>query len=371
MKKLVWTFSFGLLVAFPSISQKKNVTDAAMLMNKYNPMMGSEPAKKTVNEAKGFIDLAAVNPETAEDMKMHLYRGMVYFALIEVSTMDAMSGKTIDTALMRTYSEISKESFKKVMSDPKKSRTRDAQDFINQRADMYFNMGAESFNAHNFEQATQLFLGAYTVKQFLGEEFTDAYKYTTTCLKYASDSLIERKEFKKANELADAVLSEMPNNTEVLIVISEINLFKGDFVAAEKFINRALALDPNNKNLHYALGSAYIDLKQNEKAEEALRKALDIDPNYSDAQYQLGAHLVNWGGALQTEAGQLDLKDPRFKEMDKKAKDILLRGAVLLEKYIETSPNEYIVLKNLEEIYRRLDDSEKAMSYKKRAEAIK
>ena len=59
-------FSLLLLVSpLTLISQKQNVTDAALLMNKYNPMAGAVEAKKAVEKAKGFIDLAAVNPETS------------------------------------------------------------------------------------------------------------------------------------------------------------------------------------------------------------------------------------------------------------------------------------------------------------------
>lgn len=371
MKKLIFTISLGSLFAYSSFSQKKNVTDAAMIMNKYNPMMGVEPAKKSVNEAKGFIDLAAVNPETAEDMKMHLYRGMIYYALIEVAGMESMSGKTPDTAAIRTYAEISKASFKKVVNDPKKSKTKDAQDFINQRADMFFNMGVQSYNARNFEQATQVFLGAYSVKQFIGEEFKDAYTNVTLSLNYASDSLIVKKEFDKATQLAEAVLAEMPKNIDVYITLININLQKGDAVNAEKYLNKALALDPLNKQLYYVLGTSYIDLKQNEKAEEALRKAIEIDPNYSEAQYQLGAHLVNWAGDLQTEASNLDYKNPKVAELDKKASEILLKGSQVLEKYVEKNPNEKTVLEILYKTYYRLGDTEKAAQFKKRADAIK
>lgn len=374
MKRLFFTFSVGSLIAIApltSFSQKKNVTDAAMLMNKYNPMMGLEPAKKTVTEAKNFIDLAAVNPETAEDMKMHLYRGEIYFALIEVTGMDAMSGKEPDTALMRSYSEISKASFKKVINDPKKSKLKDAQDFINMRADMYFNMGIKLYNEKNFEQATQAFLGAYGVKQFIGEDFKDAYTNTTLSLNFAADSLIGKKEFDKATQLAEATLESMPKNIDVLITLVNINLQKGDPVVAEKYLNKALAIDPLNKQLYYVLGTSYIDLKQNEKAEEALRKAIEIDPNYSEAQYQLGAHLVNWAGDLQTEASNLDYKNPKVAELDKKANEILLKGSQVLEKYIEKNPNEKSVLEILFKTYYRLGDTEKANLYKKRADAIK
>lgn len=374
MKRLFLNFSIGSFMAIAplmSFAQKKNVTDAAMLMNKYNPMMGIEPAKKTVAEAKSFIDLAAVNPETVEDMKMHLYRGEIYFALIEVSSMDAMSGKMPDTALIRSYSEISKASFMKVMNDPKKTKVKDAQDFINMRSDMYFNMGIKLYNEKNFEQATQAFLGAYGVKQFIGEDFKDAYTNSTLSLNYAADSLIGKKEFDKATQLAEGAMEVMPKNIDVLITLVNINLQKGDPIAAEKYLNKALAIDPLNKQLYYVLGTSYIDLKQNEKAEEALRKAIEIDPNYSEAQYQLGAHLVNWAGDIQTEASNLDYKNPKVAELDKKANEILLRGSQVLEKYIETKPNEKTVLEILYKTYYRLGDTEKANLYKKRADAIK
>jgi tetratricopeptide (TPR) repeat protein len=371
MKKIFLTLSIGSFVAFSSFSQKKNVTDAAMLMNKYNPAMGLELAKKSVNEAKGFIDLAAVNPETAEDMKMHLYRGIVYYALIEVADMEASIGEVSDTALIRTYTETSKTSFKKVLSDPKKSKVRDAEEFINQRAETAFFKGIQFYNARNFEKSTTSFLEAYKAKKFLGEEFKDAYTNVTLSLNYATDSLINKKEFEKAIQLTEAVLAEMPNNIDVYITIININLQKGDSFIAEKYLNKALAIDPLNKQLYYVLGTSYIDLKQNEKAEEALKKAIEIDPNYAEAQYQLGAHLVNWAGDLQTEAGNLDYKNPKVAELDKKASEILLRGSQVLEKYVEKNPNEKTVLEILYKTYYRLGNTEKAVQFKKLADAIK
>ena len=85
-------------------AQKTNITDAAVLMKKYNPM-GGEKSVKLVNEAKGFIDKAAAHPETSESMKMHYYRGMIYFALVELESMKAMSGKTPDEDMVEKYSE--------------------------------------------------------------------------------------------------------------------------------------------------------------------------------------------------------------------------------------------------------------------------
>ena len=42
-------------------AQKTNITDAAVLMKKYNPM-GGEKSVKLVNEAKGFIGQSSSTP---------------------------------------------------------------------------------------------------------------------------------------------------------------------------------------------------------------------------------------------------------------------------------------------------------------------
>ena len=61
-----------------SFAQKANVTDAALLMKKYNPMAGLDASKKLLTKAKDFIDIASVNTETAGSAKMHKYRGEIY-----------------------------------------------------------------------------------------------------------------------------------------------------------------------------------------------------------------------------------------------------------------------------------------------------
>lgn len=375
MKANFLTAALGLfLVSAPLVStaQKKNVTDAAMLMKKYNPMAIMDPnTKKNVEEAKKFIDLAAVNPETAEDMKMHLYKGQIYYALVELTSVDVMKGIVVDKDLIKQNSDIATASFKKVIEDPKKTYKKDAEDFINFRSEMAFNMGIKAYNAKNYEQATQMFAGAYQVQKFLSNEYKEAYTNTTLSLNNYVDSLLKVKNYDKANEMSESILEMMPTNIDVIITLININLQKGDAVAAEKFLNKGLELDPKNKQLYYVLGTSYIDLKQNEKAEQSLNKALEIDPNYTEAQYQLGAHLFNWANELKYEAGQLDYKDPKVSQLEAQSKEVLGRALVVLEKFIEKNPNEKPVLDILYKTHYKLGNSEKAAEYKKRMEAIK
>ena len=375
MKANFLTAALGIfLISAPLVSsaQKKNVTDAAMLMKKYNPMAIMDPAtKKNVEEAKKFIDLAAVNPETAEDMKMHLYKGQIYYALVELTSVDAMKGLPVDKDLIKKNSEIATASFKKVIEDPKKTFKKDAEDFINFRSEMAFNMGIKAYNDKNFEQATQMFVGAYEVQKFLSNEYKEAYTNTTLSLNNYVDSLLKVKNYDKANEMAEAVLESMPSNIDIIISLININLQKGDAIVAEKYLNKGLELDPKNKQLYYVLGTSYIDLKQYEKAEASLNKAIEIDPNYSEAQYQLGAHLFNWANELKYEAGQLDYKDPNGPILEEKSKEVLNRALIVLEKYIEKNPNEKSVLDILYKTHYKLGNTEKAAEYKKRMEAIK
>ena len=161
---------FATQISFGAFAQKANVTDAALLMKKYNPMSGLDASMKLLIKAKGFIDLAAVNSETAESAKMHMYRGEIYFGLIEMAAMEAASNKTEqDEEKIKAYESIAKASFKKVLDDPKKEFIEDVKTFISFRSNMYFNMGISAYETNKFEMATQFFIGAVEVKSFLNE----------------------------------------------------------------------------------------------------------------------------------------------------------------------------------------------------------
>ncbi len=374
MKRNIIKLSAGIAftaLTFTSFAQKKNVTDAIMSYKKYNPMTnGIEPSKKTVEEARKFIDLAAVNPETAEDFKMHLFRAQIYYSLIEVATMDA-AANPLDEAKMKEYESISKASFKKVLEDPKKTWSADAQSFIWFRSDMIFNQGIEAYTNKKYEESLNAFLISYYLRMFLGEEYKDAEINTTLSLNNHVDKLLDAKEFDKAIISVNSVLEIFPNNIDALISMVNIYLQKEDVANTEVYINKALAIDANNKQLYYILGTSYIQLKQNDKAAEALSKAIEIDPEYNQALYQLGAHYYNWAAETRTAAMNLDMKDPKAKDLEKRANELFTLALIPLEKYIEKNPNEKSILDILYKTNTKLGRIEKGQEYKKRLEVLK
>jgi tetratricopeptide (TPR) repeat protein len=320
-----------------------------------------------LTKAKAFIDLAAVNTETAGSAKMHMYRGEIYFGLIEVAAMEsAATGTKPDEAILKEYEAIAKASFNKVLEDPKKEFVSDIQSFLNFRSDMYFNMGIKSFEKRNFEMATQLFVGTIEVKSFLNEKYPDAEVNAQLCLTRTVDSLLLLKSFDKALELANVVNKAVPSNLKILRSLIIINLQKGDNVASEKYLNESLALDSLDKELYYVLGSAYMSLKENEKADKALSKALKIDPAYSNAQYQLGAHLYNWAADLKKEAGQLPENDASYDPLMEKATAMQYRSLALIQAYDERNPCNKDVFEILQKSYSKLGDNDKSDAYKMR-----
>jgi tetratricopeptide (TPR) repeat protein len=367
--KLTAGIAFSALT-FGSFAQKKNVTDAIMTFKKYNPMAnGIEPSKKTVEEARKFIDLAAANPETVEDFKMHLYRAEIYYGLIEVANLDAAQNP-VDEAKMDEYEAISKASFKKVLEDPKKSYTSDAQTFMGLRSDFTFNLGLDAYTAKKYNESLELFLKAYQLRTFINEQYKDAEVNATISLNNFVDECIEAKEMEKAIAVVNKVLDVFPNNIDALLSMVNIYLQKDDVENTEVYINRALAIDQNNKQLYYILGTSYIKLENNEKAEASLKKAIEIDPEYNLALYQLGAHYYNWAAATRTAAMNLDMKDPKVKEMEARANELFTLALVPLEKYIEKNPNEKEILNILYKTNTKLGRIEKGLEYKKKLEEL-
>lgn len=341
MKKQLLLAGLSLVLSTAAFAQKKNLTDAILLMRKYDPTGQITENKKTVTEAKNFIDLAAANPETAQDSKMLFYRAQIYYALIETATLEtASTGTESDQSTLSAYKEVAIASFKKVIEDPKKAYSQDARTFINSKAAFIFELGIMAYNEKKYQQATTAFIAALEVKTFIGEFDTIAEENASFAASYAIEDLISAKKFDEALVFADKISAALPQNIGILISMVNINLQKGDVAATETSINKALALDPLNKQLYYVLGTSYMDKKENDKATAALKKALEIDANYNEALYQLGAHLYNLAVEKRNAGVELDYKNPKATQLEAEAMDLFKQALEPLEKYETLNPSE-------------------------------
>jgi tetratricopeptide (TPR) repeat protein len=249
-----------------------------------------------------------------------------------------------------------------------------------------FNAALSYDYSKQYEKAVPMYLKLAEIK----------YK-GTQCYVYASSSYRKSGETAKAKALIAKAREGNPTDKDLLLEVVNTSIEEGDAAAAESALAGAIENDPLNKQLHYTIGTIMIDLgsgalamhgdsvarsfdeklalkEKSEsyytKAEAALNKALEIDPDYVDAQYQQGAHLVTWAGIIKTEASKLPYGDASYQLLEDRGEATYKRALVPLEKYIAAFPKDKSVLTILFQIERNLKNTEKALAYKKRADAI-
>jgi tetratricopeptide (TPR) repeat protein len=108
-----------------------------------------------------------------------------------------------------------------------------------------------------------------------------------------------------------------------------------------------------------------------QEAESHFLKSLENDPSYTNALYQSGANYFAWANEIIKTANLLPFNDPKFPKMDAEAKEIQKKALIPLEKYIDTDPNDKNILDILYKTHRKLGNTEKALSYKARYDALK
>jgi len=381
-----------------AFGQKKNETSAAVVYKQQfqiNMMKGKmDDAKKSLIEAKEFIDLAAAHEDTKNNQKTLWLKGEIYAAFLTLGM------QTMDTNFIKVAGEdamdISIASFKQGYPLGKKYKS-DIKDAVNQKIVMLNNYAGMLYKAEQYNEAAELYTYQAKYNDAIAildssaiynaslcyekaEKFDKAaagyeklakvgYRGTTSAI-LASSAYRRAGDNAKAKAIIEEARKTNPSDKDLLLELVNTNIDAGDAAGAEKALADAIATDPENKQLHYTIGTIYIDLKENEKAEEELNKALEIDPNYVDAQYQLGAHLVSWAGDLNTEARKLKFGDAQYDVMVAKSQSIYKRAVAPLENYIAGQPKDKAVLNILFQLHRNLGNTEKALEFKKRAEAL-
>ena len=121
-------------------AQKKNVQNAYNFFKKVSPRSGMDKNLVNLEEAKKYIDQAAINTETQNDEKMHYYRGMIYMGLLEIVAMKQAQSGSIDKEMLEGYQNTIKESFKKVTTTPKSRYKEDVEKLIGMKTEQLFTM---------------------------------------------------------------------------------------------------------------------------------------------------------------------------------------------------------------------------------------
>jgi tetratricopeptide (TPR) repeat protein len=343
--------------------------------------------KKNLQEAVDYIELAAANSSTANDVKMHNYRGKIYYEIYSNSEFSSLD----DMAIMKCA-----ESWVAVYNHPKAKKWFDKDELssnITKSGVGLFNKAISFYNSKDYASSKKMFnkifeLFSYDEKNNLERSnvtkesiwlnlfyVSSAEKDNVASKKYLQNLIdVNYQDPQIYSYMANILIEEKDNEgalkiikygreffeTDVNLIIAELNYYlaQEDFVKAEELLTLAVEEDPNNHNLFFALGSSYDNLGEFEKAENAYLEAVDIKPDFYDALYNLGVMYYNKGGDMLKEAN--NIKD--FKKYDiakNNAEQTMLKGLPFIESCYNIDSEDKNILLVLKELYYRNGDDEK------------
>lgn len=405
MKKLNLIFASTLLTTTGLFAQNVNVTGAALTFQEFQSCLGSamqgKPNEKAILEcretylkAKGYIDKAAVDPSTENSPKMFFYKGQIY-----ISSMYAyMTDTAYISANKETFEknfEIGLESLKKAYQD-KKFKT-DVQDFVNSNVNQYKLGASMMYEKENFAEAGAAYELIYKFSDVLGnadaiwlfnagasyqrggkyEEAAAKFKQAAELgykagesYKYAIMNFMEAKKLDEIKALVEDAIKKYPKDVDVLTAGVNYYINVNDLESASQLLDKAAEQDPTNPAVFYNIGTITLGSGDFDKAEKSLKRAIELKPDYPEAYFQLGAVYVNKYGSLVKQMDNLKTNDPKYKELETASNEAIKNAVAPLEKYLEKNPNDKETLLNMVKIYRSLGNNEKAIEYKKRADAL-
>jgi tetratricopeptide (TPR) repeat protein len=357
-------------------AQKSNVQNASKSLK-----------KDKIPEAIEYIELAAKNESTSNDVKMHNKRGQIFFEVhsnSEYRSLDKM-------AILKCAN-----SWQAMYNHPKVGKWFD-QDQVNSNITKagvgLYNKGVELYSKKDFDTAKLMFNKIFDLfpldesKSLSRSNVTKEAVYLNlyhACdaqgdIAGAKENLQELFDASYQDPKIYAYMSEIYQNedntdkafaiikegreyfdTDVDLIIFELNFYLGaeDFVKAEELLKLAVKEDPNNEKLFFALGNSYDNLGEFEKAQEAYKEAVSIDPNFYDANYNLGIMFYNKAGELLKKAN--DTRD--YKKADvimNNAESIMFKSLPYIETCYRLQPDDKNILIVLKELYYRNGDDAK------------
>lgn len=153
-----------------------------------------------------------------------------------------------------------------------------------------------------------------------------------------AEALLFDRRFPEAKEAAEKALAVNPRDREAAALRATIHFVMVEGEGFGKIEKRLLVEDPQYGRLYAVLGGHLKDLYRFEEAVPWLRKAIEIDPERNEARTDLGQCLANTN-------------------REKEALSLLEEAEKAEPGFIDPwRRNMIVVLRELEEIYRKIDD---------------
>ena len=393
MKKLILLIAIVIATVGGTYAQRAKVTSAQSLKNAGKMM----EAVAAINEA---VDQS--NPKAAKSYawaKAWEVRGEIYRAVY--NSKDANVKKLSEDPL-----KIAFESYKKATELDPRGINLAKINFTLLTTD-YTDQAVNEFNGEKYDKAFESFKAILAIQDlpfmkeasqsvdtgiiynaglaaYNAEMYDDAIKYFREVAKYdfnGADTyeLIVKTHLIKA-DTAQAIstleegFNKYPDSSNLLSILINLNLSKGNDDQARKFLEVAIKQDPTNPSYYFVQGDLFDRLGDEESSIKAYLKAIETDPNYYDPYYNLGVIYYNRGVKQYDIANTVPTSQVDKYEIEKnKADDEFKKALPYMEKAAQANPSEPVYplsLETLKILYYRLKMNDKYDEVVKKLEAL-
>ena len=327
-----------------------------------------------LDNAKTYIDKAAVNEKSETLAKTWYNRGLIYESILNSQKPEyKMLSDSAGVVAYNSYNKAVK------LDKPNGQYAKLATEKLSNLWNIYINDGVGKYQSKDYKGA----LASYIIAQGIKPADTTAYLYGAYAAEEAGDKKAAEAQFLKLKSigykgrslyqyLSDAYIKN-GNDSEALatlnegrqlypndkvLMITEMNYYlkKGQMDVARQKIEEAITRDPKNSLLYFNLGVLYDQSGQGPKAMEAYRQSIALNSNNFDAYYNLGAGYYAAAGELIKKRNFMSPAEynKNGKAIDEQIRVNLNECLADMEKALTLSPNDESVKKVINDVNKRL-----------------
>lgn len=219
-----------------------------------------------------------------------------------------------------------------------------------------YNAGLAAYNAKMYDEAIKYF------KICILSNYEKTSPYSLMYLSY-----IGKNDLEAGEKILNEAFRKYPGNQEILLQLIQHYLDNDQIDKGLSSVQMALKSDPENPNLHLADGVFYMKLENYAEAVKGLEKAVELNPKEFASQLNLGICYYNIAFEKYLASNEImDVK--KYNEAIVEVNKLFAKAVAPFEKAHELNPEDIDTMKNLKELYYRLQMTEKYDAISKKLE---